>query len=300
MIDISVKLHLEWYRMFLHTARSGNLTKAAQELHLTQPSVSYAIKQLEEGLGVKLFDRQSKGVSLTPEGAALLAFVEQSLSLLEAGERKMAALQSRASGELRIGSSGPLIKHKLLAPLDRLRSEFPGIELRLYQGNTAQIGTWLKENRIDIGIVHLPSDDPELDTRPLAAIQDCFVAGPQYRESAEHPLAAEELAALPLLLLSGGSSTRQFAERWFAEQGLAVDAAIELNSTEMLVEFAKRGYGAAFVTRAFVRQELQDGELFELRTAEPIPERRIGAAIRRGMSLPVIGQHFMNLLLEQE
>lgn len=299
MIYISIRLHLEWYRIFLHTAQAGNLTKAAQELHITQPSVSYAIKQLEDGLGVKLFDRLSKGVALTPEGADLLKFVEQSLSLLDAGERKMASLRDRASGELRIASSGPMIKHLLLPSLDRIRDETPGIEIRLYQGKTAQIAAWLRENRIDIGLVHLPMGDPGLDVRPLAAIQDCFVAGPRYRHLADRPLSAAELAALPLLLLSGGSSTRQFAECWFAGHGLAVDAAFELNSTDMLVEFARRGYGAAFVTRAFVRRQLQDGELFELRAAEAIPERRIGLATRRGMSLPVIGQHFVALLMEQ-
>jgi DNA-binding transcriptional LysR family regulator len=68
-------LHLEWYRIFLHTARHGNVTKAAQELHVTQPSVSYAIKQMEEALGLKLFHRLSKGVELTEEGKALAAYV---------------------------------------------------------------------------------------------------------------------------------------------------------------------------------------------------------------------------------
>ena len=105
-------------------------------------------------------------------------------------------------------------------------------------------------------------------------------------------MAAAELAKLPLLLLSSGSSTRVFAERWFAAQGLAVDAAIELNSSDMLVEFASRGYGAAFVTRAFVRRQLAEGELFELRAAEAIPERRVGLATRRGMSLPAVGRLF--------
>ncbi|MBO7748559.1 LysR family transcriptional regulator [Paenibacillus sp. MWE-103] len=297
---MSAKLHLEWYRIFLHTAKAGNLTKAAQELHVTQPSVSYAVKQLEEGLGVKLFDRLSKGVVLTPEGADLLQFVEQSLSLLEAGERKMAALSRHAAGELRIGSSGPIIKHLLLPPLDDLRAEFPDIEIRLYQGKTAEIAAWLKENRIDIGIVHLPVTDPALDVRPLAAIRDCFVAGPRYRHLAERPLAAAELAALPLLLLSAGSSTRVFAERWFAARGLEVDAAFELSSTDMLVEFARRGYGAAFVTREFVRTPLARGELFELRTADAVPERLVGLATRRGMSLPGIGQLFVERLTASE
>lgn len=108
VIYIKKIINIEWYRIFLHTAKLLNLTKAAQELHITQPSVSYALKQLEAILGVKLFTRQSKGVLLTSEGLALLEFVEQSFSLLDAGENKLLSLKNLATGELRIGASGPL------------------------------------------------------------------------------------------------------------------------------------------------------------------------------------------------
>ncbi|MBW7460722.1 LysR family transcriptional regulator, partial [Paenibacillus sepulcri] len=83
VIYINKQLNMEWYRIFLHTAKVENLTKAAQQLHMTQPSVSYAIKQLEDSLDVKLFDRLSKGVKLTAEGAALLEYVEPSFALID-------------------------------------------------------------------------------------------------------------------------------------------------------------------------------------------------------------------------
>lgn len=296
MFYINLKMNLEWYRIFMCTAKFGNLTKAAQTLHITQPSVSYAIKQLEEGLGVKLFDRLSKGVSLTSEGLSLLEYVEKSFALLDSGEQKMAALKNYTSGELRIGASGPMIKHLLLPPLDTLRARYPEIRIRLSQGNSADIRTRLKEGRIDLGFIHLPAVDPELDISRLTAIQDCFVVGPAYRELAQHPVATAELLKLPLLLLTEGSSTRGFIERWFADQGIAAEVDIELNSTEMLVELAQRGYGAACVTRDFVRQQLQDGSLFELQTAEAIPPRFIGVATRRGSSLSIVADYFMDLL----
>ena len=86
--------NLEWYRIFLQTARYGNLTKAAQALHITQPSVSYAMKQMEEALGIKLFNRLSKGVELTKEGQSLLKYVEQSFTLLDAAEKHVLNLKS--------------------------------------------------------------------------------------------------------------------------------------------------------------------------------------------------------------
>src|SRR5690348_8386581 len=97
--------NLEWYRIFLQTAKAGNFTKAAEELFITQPSVSYAIKQLEDALGLKLFHRLSKGVVLTAEGEALFEYVQQSFLILNRGESKIQALKQLDDGELRIGAS---------------------------------------------------------------------------------------------------------------------------------------------------------------------------------------------------
>ncbi|QAY65963.1 LysR family transcriptional regulator [Paenibacillus protaetiae] len=290
-------IHMEWYRAFWYTARFGNLSRAAQELHVTQPSVSYAIKQLEENLGVKLFDRLSKGVQPTAEGLALLDYVEKSFNLLQAGEQHLRTLKELTSGELRIGASGPVIKQLLLPSLDRFHAACPDVRIRLSQGKTSEIRKRLLDHEIDLGLVHLPYSDPELDIEPMAGIQDGFVVGEAYKEwSLGGPLTGERLTQIPLLLLSKESSTRSFVERWLASQGISAEADMELSSMDMLVELAKRGYGAAFVTYAFVQEELQDGQLFKLDTAVPIPPRSVGIAVRRAVSLPVIADSFRRLL----
>ncbi|UVI28982.1 LysR family transcriptional regulator [Paenibacillus spongiae] len=289
-------LNLEWYRIFLHTAKAGNLTKAAQELYITQPSVSYAIKQLEGQLGLKLFHRLSKGVELTAEGQALLGYVERSLTLLDAGEQRMDALKRLAAGELRIGASDSLMKHLLLGQLDEYRTLYPNVRIRLSHGKTPDLIERLKDGLTDCIIVPMPVDDPMLEIQPLSAIQDTFVVGDAYRSLSDKPLTGVEIASTPLLLLSQGSGTRRFLERWLAGQGVAVEADIELGSVDLLVEFARRGFGAAFVIRSFVASELEAGELFELRTAEPIPPRTIGIAVRRGMPLPLASSRFIDML----
>lgn len=289
-------MNMEWYRIFLHTAKLGNLTKAAQELHVTQPSVSYAIKQLEAQLEVKLFDRLSKGVKLTPEGKEVLEYVEKSFTILQAGETQLQALKNLTAGELRIGASGPVIKHLLLPLLDTFHAEHPTARIRLSQGKTADICTRLKSGQIDIGLVHLPLTDPDLVVSHLADIQDCFVVGQAYRHLADIPFTAQALAQLPLLLLSEGSSTRVFIEQWFSSQGITSDADMELSSMDMLIEMAVRGYGAAFVTQSFIDQELNNQKLFPLQTIEPIPTRSVGFATRRGSSLPLIAKRFLELL----
>lgn len=289
-------MNMEWYRIFLHTAKLGNLTKAAQELHITQPSVSYAIKQLEAQLEVKLFDRLSKGVKLTPEGLEVLAYVEKSFTILHAGEIQLQALKNLTAGELRIGASGPVIKHLLLPLLDTFHAEHPDVRIRLSQGKTSDIRDRLLDGQIDIGLVHLPLSDHELVVSHLTEIQDCFVVGEAYRHLVDTPFSAQALAQLPLLLLSEASSTRLFIEQWFASQGITPDADMELSSMDMLIEMAIRGYGAAFVTQSFIDQELENKKLFRLQTIEPIPLRSVGFATRRNSSLPIIANRFIALL----
>lgn len=289
-------MNMEWYRIFLHTAKLGNLTKAAQELHITQPSVSYAIKQLEAQLEVKLFDRLSKGVKLTSEGLEVLAYVEKSFTILQAGEIQLQALKNLTAGELRIGASGPVIKHLLLPLLDTFHAEHSDVRIRLSQGKTSDIRDRLLDGQIDIGLVHLPLSDHELVVSHLTEIQDCFVVGEAYRHLVDTPFSAQALAQLPLLLLSEASSTRLFIEQWFASQGITPDADMELSSMDMLIEMAIRGYGAAFVTQSFIDLELENKKLFRLQTIEPIPLRSVGFATRRNSSLPIIANRFIALL----
>lgn len=288
--------NLEWYRIFLQTAHRGNFTKAAQELHITQPSVSYAIKQMEESLGLKLFHRLSKGVELTEEGRALLSYVEQSFSLLDAAQKHVHDLKQLTEGELRIGASDSLIKHLLLPQLNLFHKEYPGIHIRLSHGRTPDITQRLKEGQIDCAVVHMPISDPQLDIHNLAILEDCFVVGETYRELTSRSLSANDLLELPLLLLSPGSSTRKFVEQWFAARGCAVKPDIELGSVDLLVEFARLGFGAAFITRSFVDEELRSGKLFELRLEDSLPPRSIGLAVRHDMKLSLAADRFAQML----
>nr|WP_246070768.1 LysR family transcriptional regulator [Paenibacillus kobensis] len=283
--------------MFYHTAQTGNFTKAAEVLHITQPSVSYAIKQLEEALGIKLFHRQSKGVTLTEEGKALFQYVEQSFAMLEAGEDKLRAIKRLEAGELRIGASDSMFKHLLKPHLHTFMSRHPNVHLRLSHGKTSDIVRRLQEGQIDCGLVHLPVDEERLEIQPLIHVQPVFVAGESYRRLSDcGPLTAEELRAHPMLLLSSGSSTRIGIDQWFAAQGVTVDADIELGSVGLIIEFAELGFGIACVAREFIQQELREGTLFEIPTTMPIPRRTIALATLHGMPPSLTAAEFVSVL----
>ncbi|TVY09185.1 LysR family transcriptional regulator [Paenibacillus cremeus] len=286
----------EWYRIFLHAAESSNLTKAAQILHMTQPSVSYAIKQLEEALGIVLFDRFSKGVRLTEEGQALYMHVRQAFDELSLGERHMKRLKQFSEGTLRIGANGAIVKDFLLPVLDRFHARYPEVRIQLSQEKTSHILERLKRGSLDLGYVYLPVTDEEIEVVSSHASPFCIVVGTAFANFSQEPVQTERLTELPLLMLSPGSTTRSFIEGWFRAQGVEVEADFELNSLEMLTEFAERGYGAAFLPRALVASRLMSGSLLELLTVVPLPDRFIGIATRKHSSPSLAAGAFLGML----
>jgi len=293
---MSVVSHTEWYRIFLYAAEASNLTKAAQRLRMTQPSASYAIKQLEETLGVVLFERLPKGVRLTEEGQALYRHVRAAFEELDAAERHIRSLKNLHEGRLRIGANGAIIRDFVLPALDEFHVRHPDIRIQLVQDRSGRIVERLKQGELDLGFIHLPAADDGIEIVASRVSPYCVVAGAAFADYAQQPLSTEQLAKLPLLLLSPGSSTRSFVERWFRTQGLEATADFELSSLDMLAEFAERGYGAAFLPRAFVASSLSKRTLVELRTEIPIPDREIGIAARKEASLSIAAEAFRRML----
>jgi LysR family cyn operon transcriptional activator len=286
-------INTEWYRVFMYAAHSSNLTKAAQLLHMTQPSVSYAIKQLEEALDVVLFDRLSKGVKLTHEGYALFQHVVSAFAQLETGEKQLQLLKQFKNGQVRIGANGAIIKDIVLPRLNEFHAKYPDIRIRLLQEKTSNIIRHIKQGMLDIGFVHLPIADHEIEVIPIDSSHNCFVVGKAHEDLATDSVSTDQLLQIPFLMLSSGSTTRAFVEQWFNSQGYTIEADIELNSLDMLTEFAECGYGVAFVPRSFVRDKISEGVLFELKTRVPIPDRPLGIATKRQSSLSLSSASFL-------
>ncbi|WP_127582312.1 LysR family transcriptional regulator [Paenibacillus koleovorans] len=269
---------MDYYKVFYQAALSGSLTKAAQELYITQPSASYAIKQLEEQLGVRLLERKAKGVELTGEGQALFHFVEQAYRLLQAGERKIGEMKTFASGVVRLGASDSLCKHFALPFLERFRRAHPGIRILLSHGKSAELTSRLVKREIDCAIVHLPAEDgAHVNVLASRELESCFIAGPALaRQLGNGPISLAELIRHPFVTLSAHSRTSAYLHALLHSYGLSLVPDIELGSVDLLLEFVRRDMGVALTTREFVVEELADGRLFELRAVELIPARSIG------------------------
>lgn len=286
----------ELYKVFYWAAKTGSLSQAAKALYLTQPSVSHAIKQLEDRLGLTLFYRNAKGVALTQEGTVLYSYIEQSQILIALAEEKMTALKNLDSGELRIGGSDSLFKHYLLPYLEQFHERHPGVKLHLNHGTTPEIISFLKEGRIDLGVIRMPIVDAQLEVRESFQLQDCFVAGARYAELKGNVLSLKELLQHPIILFSRNSRARMAITELFQSYGYSIKPEIEVGSVDLLTEFAKRGLGISYVTRQFVQKELEEGSLFEVQLDVPLPPSHVGILTMKNMPLSSAARGFMELI----
>lgn len=289
-------MNLDLYRTFYSIAKCESITKAAEQMYITQPAVSRSIRQLEEELGCTLFVRTPKGVKLTLEGDILYRHVEQIFQFLSQAEKKIRDVKNLNSGEVRIGASDTLCKHYLIRYLKLYNTLHPKIKIHVACSTTPGIAGLLKAGKIDFGIVNLPFEEEGVQVQSIMEVQDCFAAGEKYRLLSVKMQPLGEIVKCPLLLLERASNSRGFAEQYFLRNGVDAVPDFELGNMDLLVSFAKHDMGIAWVTRNFYEDEFATGRLYEIKPIERIPKRHIGVARLKDAPLSIASRELISLL----
>ena len=270
--------NLSSYHIFYVVANTGNISKAARELYISQPAISKSIQKLEESLGCRLFLRSSKGVQLTEEGALLYEHVSSAFETLTTGEEKLRQFLDLGVGHLRIGVSSTLCKYVLLPYLQAFIHEHPHIHISISCRSTNETLQMIDANQIDIGLVGRPASLRQLHFDFVEEVEDIFVATEEYM----HNLClrgvgqSELFEQATLMLLDQNNLSRQYIDQYFASHQIQITDIIEVSNMDLLIDFAKISLGVSCVIRRFVENELAGGTLIELPLASPVPKREIG------------------------
>lgn len=274
-----MSVDLELYKVFYTVGKTGNLTRAARELFITQPAVSQSIKQLENQLGGRLFVRTPKGMRLTEgEGEMMFSYIEKAIDLIRSAENKFLQMKNLAVGTLHIGASDSLIKHHLLNNINRFHEKYPQIRIQLTNSTSNAAIELLKAGLVDVAFVNLPVDESSLDIKFCAQVHDCFVTNERHRHLADNVMPLSVLEEHTLMMLDKNSNTRKNVLNFLKLNGIDVTPDIELGSLDLLKEFALGGLGIACLIREYVRDEIESGKLFEVKTSPELPTRGIGLA----------------------
>jgi len=241
-----VDVQLAHLRTLEIIARHGSFSRAARELHLTQPAVSMQVRQLERGLGLPLLERVGKRAFPTRAGEVLLAHAARAFRELETGVAHVQELRGVVAGRVRLGTSASISVYLLPLALRRFRARFPHIDLVVVTGLASDIARGLVANELDVGLVSLPVGDRQLAVAPFFRDEMVAIAPAEARWRRRGRLRAEELAARPLIL-DRGSTTRRMIDEWFHRAGLAPRVAMELGSSESIKEAMLAGLGVALL-----------------------------------------------------
>ena len=272
---------LENYRVqvFRAVAEQASFRRAAEQLHLSQPSVSEHVQLLEEELGVRLLDRTSTGVAMTPAGELVLNFARKSSRLSQQVLAHLARLEGQPGGELRLAASTTVAQYLLPRVLGDFLKENVRVELKLKTGNTEQVSGWVLSGEAALGLIEGPAASKELAVEPFYQDRlECIV--PRGHRWAGRQVTPAALAQAPLLMRERGSGTRRVVESALKRAGLRISRltiVMELDSTEAIVAGVEAGLGVGFVSELAIRKELKLGTLATSQVA--------GVEIQRSLSL---------------
>lgn len=271
--------NLSTYRIFFEVAKQGNISKAAESLYISQPAISKTIVRLEDNLNVKLFKRNSRGVSLTEEGEVLFRHVQEAIHHIEEAENALQKMKDYHIGHLDIGASTTLCRYILLPYLKKFMEEFPNIQINLKNQDSAKNIQVLEAQDIDIALVAIPKHlSPNQKVILEQEVEDIFVASPKHIENlkALHGNNFSLFQNATVMLMDDKNVSRHYIDMYIRENQLDFKQVIALNTMDLLIDFAKIDMGISCVIRSFVEKDLENGSLVQIDIAPPIPRRKIG------------------------
>ncbi len=286
--------NLMLYKYFMAAADENSITSAAKKLYVSQPAVSAGIARLEDSLGVSLFFRTNKGISLSAEGKLLYDYISRAFSFIEAGEDKLREISGLREGILRIGASDMTLRFALFELIKEFKNAHSGVKLEISNNPTPKTISELRSGAIDISAVSSPlSGCDDLVVIPVKKIRDIFVAGKDY--PSEDILTPEQLARERIITLDRATSSRRYVDSIFAANSCTLSPDIELATSDLLIDAAYRGLGIAAVVEDFARDAIDRGELREIKCTVDIPEREIMIVYLRDIQLSAAAREFIRI-----
>ncbi len=269
-----MNINFELYRIFYVVATVGNITKASQELNISQPAVTKQIKNLEAQLGGDLFIRTKRGVLLTENGREIYNYIKQAMNCFNNAEMQFSNLKKLETGVIRIGVSTALARLFLMKYLDKFHREYPNVAIQLFTDPSKVMRKMLKDGTLDILIAkEVPMEDDDLEVVRVGELHHCFVASEYFSELKNRVISLQDLEEYPILLQKSPSTTREAFDNFCKDNHIEITTKLEIASATLLEDMVRIGLGVGLVTREFAQKEIDNGLIFELKTKPEIPSK---------------------------
>lgn len=272
-----MNINLELYKVFYYVARNENISRAANELLISQPAISKSIKTLEEQINTKLFIRKRDGVELTEAGETIYKKIKEAMELIDSAENDLEVLTSMESGVINIGASKTILHEFLMPYIKSFHDEYPKINIRIFTDKTADLIRKSKMGLIDVIFTNLPYSLPkEFEMYKIMDLHDCLVASNVFSEYKNKNIYKKNLENLPLLVLTKGTMTRNRFDDFCFKNNIKINPTMEFGSNTLIKEFTEAGFGIGLLTEEHVKDELSSGKLFKLNINLSLEDKYLG------------------------
>lgn len=254
-------MNIDWLQAFTETVRCESITKAAQNLHLTQPALSQQLRNLERELGHEILVRSNRGVELTEAGKVLHSYAQSFITLMENLRHDLAVLDSRPEEELSIGTCVPVGQYALPCALYLFKQKYPQVGVRVQNMLTEEVVERLRDHSIAVGFVQGGVDTPDLASHVMIATELVIIAAPGW---AAVPSTVRDLMASPLILTSQSCDIRRSLIRGLEHHGVHgadLHPMLEMDGLEAVKSAVSSGHGLGVVPYFAVKKELFTGAL---------------------------------------
>jgi DNA-binding transcriptional LysR family regulator len=260
-------------QVFYTVAKQLSFTKAAELLFMTQPAVTFQVKQLEEHFNTRLFERSHSKISLTPAGDLVLDYAERILNLTAELETRMGEMTGQVSGILMLGASTTIAEYMLPRKLGDFKVRYPQVQARLTVANSDTIENKVADHTLDVGLIEAPSHHPQLKSIVCCQDELVMICSPQHAFAKYPDIAPMQMAEQPYISRETGSGTRNVVDDYLRQGGVHPEdlhIVMELGSLEAIKGAVEAGLGIAIVSRSTILKELKLGDLVAIPLNPPL------------------------------
>jgi len=260
-------------QVFHTVARLLSFTKAADSLHMTQPAVTFQVRQLEEYFNTRLFDRTHNRISLTEVGKRVYTYAEQIFERYAEMENAVKELTGDVNGVLLLGASSSIAEYMLPILLGDFKDKYPDVQIRLKVSNTEGIVSMIEDNVIDLGVVEAPVSNKNLAVEVCKHDRLVAVVPKKHKLSRRKKVGLEELFTYPYISREEGSGTREVINNHLAKHGIAPDSlniVMELGSSEAIKGAVTASMGVSILSEGLLEKELELGRLVAIDLNPPL------------------------------
>lgn len=292
-----MNVDLELYRIFYVVAKNKHMTRASEELCISQPAISQSIKKLEEQLGGTLFIRSNKGMELTKEGEMFFDYIKGALDLITSAENEFTSFKNLDKGTVRIGASTTLTKLVLMDTVEVFHKMYPNIEINIVNGLTDNLLLDLEKGKLDFVIFNEGLYDQKIfSIDKLCSLREGFIYNKKYFSDDTKVL--NDIDKYPIIMQNANSNSRKLIDEFLLKKGITIKPKMEVVSQDLVVEFSESGLGVGYTIIELAKKNYRDLE--ELNINKLLPNIEILVASNKNIVLPFASKEFLSILYKNK